>query len=100
MVSISPNPSQYTVGSSGSAVVTINGSLTLPTVTLTSATTYLQKGEPYDVSVGLSQALSQPLTIDLSYGGTAQLGIDYSLPAGILTVPAGQTALQRGRSPP
>jgi hypothetical protein len=93
VVSISPNPSQYTVGTSGSTVVTINGTVAQPTVTLTSATTYLQKGEPYAISLGLSQALSQPLTINLSYGGTAQQGVDYSLPAGILTVPAGQTAL-------
>ena len=93
VVSISPNPSQYSVGTSGSTVVTINGSLTLPTVTLTSATTYLQKGEPYPVSVTLSQAISQPVTINLSYGGTAQLGADYTQPAGVLTVPAGQTAL-------
>ncbi len=93
VVSISPNPSQYTVGTSGSTVVTINGSLTLPTVTLTSATTYLQKGEPYPISVTLSQAISQPVTINLSYGGTAQLGVDYTQPAGVLTVPAGQTAL-------
>jgi hypothetical protein len=93
VVSITPNPSQYTVGTSGSTVVTINGSVTLPTVTLTSATTYLQKGEPYPVAVTLSQAISQPLTIKLSYGGTAQLGVDYSLPAGVLTVPAGQTSL-------
>ena len=93
VVSITPNPSQYTVGSSGSTVITINGSVTLPTVTLTSATTYLQKGEPYAVSVSLSQATSQPITINLSYGGTAQLGVDYTQPAGVLTVPAGQTAL-------
>ncbi|MFZ0250798.1 MAG: Calx-beta domain-containing protein [Acidimicrobiales bacterium] len=93
VVSISPNPSQYSVGTSGSAVVTINGTLTQPTVTLTSATTYLQKGQPYAVSVGLSQALSQPVTINLSYGGTAQQGVDYSLPAGLLTIPAGQTSL-------
>jgi hypothetical protein len=93
VVSISPNPSQYAIGSAGSAVVTINGSVSQPTVTLTSATTYLQKGEPYPVSVGLSQALSQPLTINLSYGGTAQRGVDYLPPAGTLTVPAGQTAL-------
>ena len=93
VVSISPNPSQYTVGTSGSTVVTINGSLTTPTVTLTSATTYLQKGEPYPVSIGLSQALTQPLTINLSYGGTAQQGLDYTPPAGVLTIPAGQTAL-------
>ena len=93
VVSISPNPSQYTVGTSGSTVVTINGTLAQPTVTLTSATTYLQKGEPYAVSIGLSQALSQPLTINLSYGGTAQQGLDYTVPAGVLTIPAGQTAL-------
>ena len=93
VVSISPNPSQYTVGTSGSTVVTINGTLTQPTVTLTSATTYLQKGEPYPVSIGLSQALTQPLTINLSYGGTAQQGLDYTPPAGVLTIPAGQTAL-------
>ena len=93
VVSITPNPSQYSVGTSGSTVVTINGSLTMPTVTLTSATTYLQKGEPYPISVTLSQAISQPVTINLSYGGTAQLGVDYTQPAGVLTVPAGQTAL-------
>jgi hypothetical protein len=93
VVSISPNPSQYAIGPAGSAVVTINGSVSQPTVTLTSATTYLQKGEPYPVSVGLSQALSQPLTINLSYGGTAQRGVDFVPPAGTLTVPAGQTAL-------
>ena len=93
VVSISPNPSQYTVGTSGSTVVTINGTLTQPTVTLTSATTYLQKGEPYAISLGLSQPLTQPLTINLSYGGTAQQGLDYTPPAGVLTIPAGQTAL-------
>jgi hypothetical protein len=93
VVSITQNPSQYSVGTSGSTVVTINGSLTLPTVTLTSATTYLQKGEPYPLSVTLSQAISQPVTINLSYGGTAQLGVDYTQLAGVLTVPAGQTAL-------
>jgi hypothetical protein len=93
VVSISPNPSQYAIGPAGSAVVTINGSVSQPTVTLTSATTYLQKGGPYPVSLGLSQALSQPLTINLSYGGTAQRGVDYLPPSGTLTVPAGQTAL-------
>ncbi len=43
--------------------------------------------------MALSQALSQPLTFNLSYGGTAQQGTDYTTPAGILTVPAGQTAV-------
>lgn len=93
VVSLSPSPSQYTVGSPGSAVVTIGGTTNVPTVTLTSATTYLQKGQPYVVSVGLNQAQSTPLTINLSYGGTATPGVDYTVPAGTLVVPAGQTSL-------
>ncbi len=93
VVSLSANPSQYTVGSPGSAVVTIGGSFSVPTVTLTSATTYLQKGQPYVVSVGLNQAQSTPLTVNLSYGGTATPGVDYTVPAGTLVVPAGQTSL-------
>lgn len=93
VVSISPNPSQYDVGSPGSAVVTIGGSISVPTVTLTSATTYLEKGQPYVVSVGLNRAQSTPLTINLSYGGSAAPGIDYTTPAGTLVVPAGQTSL-------
>jgi hypothetical protein len=93
VVSLSPNPSQYSVGSPGSAVVTIGGAMSVPTATLTSATTYLQKGQPYVVSVGLNQAQSTPLTINLSYGGTAAPGIDYRVPAGTLVIPAGQTSL-------
>ena len=93
LVSLSPSPSQYTVGSPGSAVVTIGGTTNVPKVTLTSATTYLQKGQPYVVSVGLNQAQSTPLTVDLSYGGTATPGVDYTVPAGTLVVPAGQTSL-------
>jgi hypothetical protein len=93
VVSLSPNPSQYSVGAAGSAVVTIGGSVSVPTATLTSATTYLQKGQPYVVSVGLNQARSTPLTINLSYGGTAAPGVDYSVPAGALVIPAGQTSL-------
>lgn len=94
VASISPSPASYSVGSQGSAVITINGSSVVPTATLTSATTYLQKGQPYEVTVSLSQATTLPLTVDLSYGGTAVQGIDYSLPGGSLVVPAGQTALQ------
>ena len=88
-----PQPLAVHVGSPGSAVVTIGGTSSVPTVTLTSATTYLQKGQPYVVSVGLNQAQSTPLTIDLSYGGTATPGVDYTVPAGTLVVPAGQTSL-------
>ena len=46
-------------------MITISGSNALPTVTLTSATTYLEKGEPYEVTISLSEAMSSSLTIDL-----------------------------------
>jgi hypothetical protein len=93
VVSLAPSPANYTVGSPGSAVVQISGSSAQPTATLTSATTYLDQGEPYDVSVGLSQAVSTPTTIALSYGGSAVQGTDYTPPAGSIVVPAGQTAV-------
>lgn len=94
VVALEPSPGAYTVSSQGSAVVTIAGSTAQPTVTLTSATTYLQKGEPYAVAIGLSQAMSTPLTIQLSYGGTAVQGTDFVPPAGSIVVPAGQTSTQ------
>ncbi len=93
LVSITPNPAAYAVGSPGSAVVAITGSSALPSVTLTSATNYLEKGSPYVVTVGLSQAISSPLTISLTYGGSAVQGVDYVPPAGSIVVPAGQTSL-------
>ena len=93
MVSLAPSPANYTVGSPGSAVVQISGSSAQPTATLTSATTYLDQGEPYNVAVGLSQAVSTPTTIALSYGGSAVLGTDYTRPAGSVVVPAGQTSV-------
>ncbi|MGP8060894.1 MAG: Calx-beta domain-containing protein [Acidimicrobiales bacterium] len=93
VVSLSPSPSSYSIGATGSAVVTISGSGGTPTATLTSATAYLQKGEPYQVTVSLSQATSSPMTVHLSYGGTAVQGTDFTIPGGALTVPAGQTAL-------
>jgi hypothetical protein len=45
------------------------------------------------VSIGLSQAQTTPLTVRLAYGGTAVQGTDYTVPAGNIVVPAGQTAL-------
>ena len=94
VVSIQPSPGAYSVASPGAAVLTVAGSSARPTVTLTSATTYLQKGQPYAVSIGLSQAVSTPLTIQLSYGGTAVSGTDYNAPAGSIVVPAGMTSTQ------
>ncbi len=94
VVSITPSPTSYSVGSQGSAVITISGGNTLPTATLSSPTTYLQKGQPYDVTVSLSEAVSTPLTVNLAYGGSASAGTDYTVPGGNIVVPAGQTALE------
>ncbi len=93
VVSLEPS-SSYTVGAQGSAVITISGSDALPTVTLTSATTYLEKGQPYEVTISLSEAMSSSLTIDVDYGGTARQGTDYTLPGGNVVVPPDQTSLQ------
>ncbi len=93
VAAISPS-SSYTVGAQGSTVITINGNGAVPTVTLSSATTYLQKGQPYDVTISLDEALGSALTIDLNYSGTAVQGSDYTLPGGLVQVPAGQTSLQ------
>jgi multidrug efflux pump subunit AcrA (membrane-fusion protein) len=95
VATISPNPTSYSVGSQGSAVVTITGVTgedAKPIVTLRSGMTYLSKGQPYVVDISLDRALSRPLTIVLAYGGNAQQGQDFTLPAGQIVVPAGQTA--------
>ncbi|HMD46082.1 MAG TPA: Calx-beta domain-containing protein [Acidimicrobiales bacterium] len=92
VVSITPSPTSYSVGPQGSAVVTISGRGVQPTLTLTSATTYLQKGQPYQVTIGLTEAISTPLTVNLTYGGTAIQGVDYTVPGGSIVVPAGQTS--------
>ena len=92
VASITPAPTQYNVGSPGSAVITIqgaSGSAALPIVTLRSATTHLLKGEPYNVTLSLSQAVVVPLTVVLAYGGNAAQGTDFTLPGGTLVVPPG-----------
>lgn len=96
VASLTPIPTQYSVGSLGTAVVTIRGatgSAALPIVTLRSATTHLLKGQPYLVDLSLSQALSVPLTVVLAYGGNAAQGTDFTLPGGTIVVPPGQTTL-------
>ena len=97
VVSIQQSSSQdYTLGSPSEAVVTIagaSGASALPVVNLTSATTYLQKGKPYQVTIGLNQALTVPLIVNLSYAGSARDGPDYTLPGGEIEIPAGQTSL-------
>jgi multidrug efflux pump subunit AcrA (membrane-fusion protein) len=96
VASLTPVPTQYSVGAPGIAVVTIQGATgnaALPIVTLRAAATHLVKGQPYNVTLSLSQALSVPLTVVLAYGGNAAQGTDFTLPGGTLVVPPGQTAL-------
>ena len=95
VVSITPSPASYSVDIARARRWSRSAAAraSRPS-TLTSATTYLQKGQPYQVAVGLSQAVSTPLTIQLTYGGTAVQGTDYTVPAGNIVVPAGQTATQ------
>jgi multidrug efflux pump subunit AcrA (membrane-fusion protein) len=86
----------YRVGSPGAAVVTIlgpNGDNALPVVTLRSATTHLTKGEPYAITISLSAATSTALTINLSYGGNATQGTDFTVPGGSIVIPPGTTSL-------
>jgi multidrug efflux pump subunit AcrA (membrane-fusion protein) len=92
-VTVSPSPTaSYLVGEPSSATVTISEPTGIvPTVTLTSTATYITKGQPFPVTVGLSQAVSTALTLNLSYGGSAQVGIDYQPPSGLIQVPPGQT---------
>ena len=96
VASITPAPTQYGVGTPGIAVITIQGATggaALPIVTLRAAATHLVKGQPYNVTLSLSQALTVPLTIVLAYGGNAAQGTDFTLPGGTLVVPPGQTSL-------
>jgi hypothetical protein len=97
VVSIAPSPGSYSVGSPGSAVITISGPTglaALPVVSLHSAATTVMKGQPFGVTVSLSEALSTSLTISLAYGGTAVAGTDFTIPGGNITIPAGQTSAQ------
>jgi HlyD family secretion protein/Calx-beta domain len=86
----------YRVGSPGSAVITIlgqTGDAALPVITLRSATTHLVKGQPYTVTVSSSAATSTELAINLSYGGSASQGADYTIPGGNIVIPPGTTSV-------
>ena len=97
VVSINAAPGTYSIGSPGITVITVSGatgSAALPVVTLRSAVTSLVKGQPFAVTVSLSQGLSSSLTMAFTYSGTAVQGTDYTPPAGSIVVPAGQTSAQ------
>jgi hypothetical protein len=92
VVSLTPTPGSYSVGNPGAAVVTLGASTSLPVLTLSSATQYLQKGQPFQVFLGLNESLSRPLVVNLSYGGSAVQGTDYVTPAGTIEIPPNQTS--------
>ena len=96
VVSIAQSPAgAYTVQTPGSTVVTLGTPQSAPPfVTISSGINYLHKGTPFQVSVGLTQATDTTLTINLSFSGTAKAGVDYTPPAGLIQIPAGQTVAQ------
>lgn len=93
VVSLSPSPGSYTIGSAGSTVITIGENAGPPVVTLTSAAAVVTKGQPYTVTVSLNAPVSSPLTVNLSYGGDAVAGTDYTAPGSPVVVAPGQTSL-------
>ncbi len=94
VVSIGQSPAgAYTVQTPGSTVITLGSPQSAPPfITISSSISYLHKGTPFQVVIGLSQAMSTALTINLQYSGTAQEGVDFTAPSGIIQVPAGQTS--------
>jgi len=46
---------------------------------------------PVNVEVSLSAPSGKPVEVPYTLGGTAEFGVDYSLPPGPLVIPAGQT---------
>jgi hypothetical protein len=93
VVSLSSDPSSYSLGTASSAVVEIAENNGTPVVTLQSATDYVQKGQPVQLSVSLDAPESSPLTINLAFGGSAADGVDYVAPTAPVVVPPGQTTL-------
>jgi hypothetical protein len=95
IVSLLPSGS-YALGAVKSATITILGPVgaaALPVVTLETGSHQVVKGQPFPITIGLNEPLSASLTVELTYGGTAAAGIDYTAPAGQLVVPPGQTSL-------
>ncbi len=95
-VAISPSSSSYRVGSVNTATVTIAGTTGsgLPVVTIRPSTGTVTEGQPAQFVIGLDRTISQQLQINLTYGGFASEGSDYSLPGGLQILQPGQTALQ------
>lgn len=95
VLTISPN-ANYTIGSMGSATVTIadNDSAPLPTVTVAASDPNASETGPDSGAFTISRSGSteSALTVQYTLGGMAGNGTDYqTLPASV-TIPAGQTS--------
>jgi hypothetical protein len=92
--------SNYTIGSQSNATVTIEDGTTLPTVIIRAVDSLAIEpptavASPNTGTFVISRSggdLSLPLTVNLSIGGTATNGIDYSFIPSSFTIPAGQTS--------
>ena len=97
VVAIASSPSgAYKLGRESSAVVTIDratGAAALPTVTLRANATHIAEGQPVPLSISLSRALSDDLTLELDYAGDASSGADFNPAPGRIVVPAGTTSM-------
>lgn len=98
VVAIAPTSSgAYTVAAVATAVVTVlgqTGSAALPTISLSSSTALLAKGQPFIVTLNLSQATTERIVAHFSYGGSAVPGTDFVMPQTDIVVPPGQTSAQ------
>jgi multidrug efflux pump subunit AcrA (membrane-fusion protein)/peptidoglycan hydrolase-like protein with peptidoglycan-binding domain len=97
VVGLVAGSSQYTVGRTSTAIITINkavGSAALPTITLRTTSTHVAEGQPVPITLSMTRALTDDLAFVLGYAGSASLGNDYAPVPGRLVVPAGQTSLQ------
>ncbi len=95
VVSLVPGTA-YAIGAVKSATVTIlgpTGAAALPVVSLVTGTHQLMKGQPFAITIGLSEPTSANVTVQLQYAGSAVAGVDYTPPNVPLTIPAGQTSL-------
>jgi hypothetical protein len=90
----------YTIGAQNTATVTIEDGTTLPTVIIRAVDDLAIEpptavASPNTGTFVISRSggdLSLPLTVNLSIGGTATNGIDYSFIPSSFTIPAGQTS--------
>lgn len=76
------------------ATTTINDNDTAPVVTLSLAdATIAEAGGTTTLTAALSAVSGRDVSIDLSLGGTATAGTDYTSPGATLSIPAGQASI-------